>query len=192
MAAAAIALVAAACEKPADPAAAGPPPTVVAPPDTVASALPALPALPDPVIGPDFVDAVAGANLFEIAEGNLALQRSSNAKVKDYASAMIAAHTKLTASLQAAIDASGQTLEAPTDMSDDLQTKLAALKSTAAAGFDKAYIADQIAAHQSAVRAMHTYAKRGDAAGFKTFAADTAPIVEEHLARAQALQASLP
>jgi putative membrane protein len=158
----------------------------------VASALPALPSVPEPVFGPDFVDTAGTANLFEIDEANLALKRSSNAQVRDFASMMIAAHTKSAAALLAAVEASGQTIEVPSALRDAPQTKLAALAQTAAGGFDKAYMADQVAAHESALIALQAYGRRGDVAGLKKFATDTIPAVEDHLARAKALQASLP
>jgi putative membrane protein len=158
----------------------------------VASALPALPSVPEPVFGPDFVDTAGSANLLEIDEANLALKRSSNAQVRDFASMMIAAHTKSTAALQAAVEASGQTIELPSALRDALQTKLATLTQTAVGGFDKAYMADQVAAHESALIALQTYGRRGDVAGLKKFATDTIPTVEDHLTRAKALLASLP
>ena len=195
--AAAAALLLSACEKPAPPEAA-PAATVAAAPGAttaeplVASALPAQPSLADPVFGPEFVDRAGGSNLFEIAEAKLALTRSSRADVKAFASAMIEAHTKSNAALQAAVDASGQTTELPTVLPDELQTRYAALALTAAGGFDKAYVADQIAAHQDALEGLRIYARRGDTPALKKFAADAAAVVEDHLTRAKALQASLP
>ena len=105
---------------------------------------------------------------------------------------MIEAHTKSNAALQAAVDASGQTTELPTALPDDSQTRYAALALTAAGGFDKAYVADQIAAHQDALEGLRIYARRGDTPALKKFAADAAAVVEDHLTRAKALQASLP
>ena len=157
----------------------------------VASALPALPVVPDPVFGPDFVDTAGAGDLFEIAESRLALSRSTNAQVRDFATTMIAAHTKSIAALRAAVDASGETNDLPSILPDELQTKLAALTGTAGGAFDKAYVADQVAAHTGALSAMLNFARRGDTAALKKFAAEAAPIVADHLGRAKALQASV-
>jgi putative membrane protein len=191
--AAAAVLLLSACEKPAGPAAASAsaPAAVAASGTLVASALPALPTVTEPVFGPNFVTTAGTANLFEIDEGKLALDRSGNGQVKAFASLMIDAHTKSTAALQAAVEASGQTIDVPSALSDALQTKLGALTQTDAGAFDKTYMADQVAAHESALDALRIYALRGDMAPLKKFAADNVPIVEDHLARAKALQASL-
>jgi len=193
IAAAAAVLMLSACEKPAGPVnnAGSATTDATASGTLVASALPALPTVPEPVFGPNFVDSAGTANLFEIAEGRLALKRSGNAAVKAFASMMIDAHTKSTIALQAAVAASGQTIDLPSALPDALQTKLAALTQTDAGSFDQAYMADQLAAHEGALSALQIYARRGDVAALKTFASDTVPTVEDHLARAKALQASL-
>jgi putative membrane protein len=191
--AAVVLLCLSACEKPAGPtgAAATAASAPAQAPDSSGSVLPALPMIPNPVFGPDFVDTAGFGDLFEIAESRLALSRSTNAQIRDFATAMIAAHTRSTAALQAAVDASGETTELPTSLPDELQTKLAALTRASGGAFDKAYVADQIAAHTAALSAMRTYARRGDTPALKKFADGTAPVVADHLDRAKALQGSL-
>ncbi len=178
-----------ACEKPAGPtgaaAAAAQPPAAAD--QQSPSALPALPLVSNPVFGPDFIDTAGSSDLFEIAEGKLALSRSANAKIRDFATMMIAAHGKATAALQAAADASGQAANMPSALPDELQVKIAALTRSPSATFDRAYVADQIAAHQDALSALKTYARDGDTPALKKYAAATAPVVQDHLARAQAL-----
>ncbi len=185
-----------ACEKPAGPEGTPAATVAVAPSAAseplVSSALPAQPSLADPVFGPEFVDRAGGSNLFAIAEAKLALTRSNRPDVKAFASAMIDAHTKSNASLQAAVDASGETTELPTALSDDFQARYSALTRVAAGGFDKAYLVDQVGAHQDSLDGMRIYARRGDTPALKKFAADAASVIEAHLASAKTLQASLP
>ena len=196
-AAAAALLCLSACEKPAGPtgdaaSAASPAvqaPAAAAPDQPGPSALPALPVLSNPVFGPDFIDRAGSSDLLEIAEGKLALSRSSNAQIRDFATMMIAAHGKSTAALQAAAEASGEAANMPSALPDDLQAKLAALTRSPAGAFDRAYVADQIAAHQDALSALKTYARDGDTPALKKYAAATAPVVQDHLAHAQALAA---
>ena len=196
MVAAAVALLClSACEKPAGPmgaAATVPPaaaqaPAAATPDQPGASALPALPLVPNPVFGPDFIDSAGSSDLLEIAESKLALSRSSNAKIRGFAAMMIAAHGKSTAALQAAADASGEAANMPSALPDELQAKLAALTRSPSGTFDRAYVADQIATHQDALSALKTYARDGDTPALKKFAAGAVPIVEDHLTRAKAL-----
>ncbi len=181
-----------ACEKPAGPTgaaavAASAAATSAAADQRSPSALPALPLLSNPVFGPDFIDKAGSGDLLEIAEGKLALSRSSDAQIRDFATMTIAAHGKSAAALQAAAEASGQGANMPTALPDEMQAKLDALTRSPAGGFDRAYVADQIAAHQDALGALKTYARDGDTPALKKYAAATLPIVQDHLARAQAL-----
>ena len=200
IAAAAVALLClSACEKPADPTGAaaltssnaGQAGDGAESQQVVASALPALPILPNPVFGPDFVDMTGSGDLFGVTEGKLALSRSKSASVRDFATTMIAAQTKSTAALQAAVNASAENTDLPDVLPDELQTKVAALTRVAGGAFDKAYIADQVAANQGALTALRAYARSGDTPALKKFAAGAVPIVESQLTRAQALQATL-
>ncbi len=178
-----------ACEKPAGPAGGQVPASpVIVGPNVNASAIPDLPVLPDPVFAPQFVAIIAADDLFEIAEGKLAMARSANSQVKDYATAVVAGRAKSLQALQAAVEASGESTELPTVTSDDQQSKITALTATAGAAFDKAYVADQIAAQQGALVALKAYARRGDTPSLKSFAASSVAMVEDHLTRAKALQ----
>lgn len=200
MIASAVALVClSACEKPAGPigaaatasSAAAQAPAAVTPDEAGASALPALPLVPNPVFGPDFIDSAGSSDLLEIAEGKLTLSRSSNAEIRDFATMMIATHSKSTAALQAVADASGEAANMPTALPGELQARLTALTRSPTGTFDRAYMADQIATHQDALSALKNFARDGDTPALKKFAAGAAPVIEEHLTRARALQASL-
>lgn len=155
------------------------------------STVPDLPALNKPFFSPDLVDRVGGLDLFAIEEGKLAREKAQSDDVKAFASAAIDAHTKSRAALGAVIDATGQTISLPDSLPNDLAAKLSDLQNADPAAFDKAYVSDQISAQQAAVSALETFAKHGDIPQFKTFAQNAAPVAENALATAQALQSSL-
>jgi putative membrane protein len=54
--------------------------------------------------------------------------------------------------------------------------------------FDKEYADAMVDAHQSALNLLQRYAQDGDTPTLKTFAADTAPKVQEHLNMAEGLK----
>jgi putative membrane protein len=155
------------------------------------STVPALPALGGPMFSPDLVYRMGEYDLFAINEGKIALARSQNASVKSFASAAIEARTKSMTALNAAIDASNQTISLPDTLPNDLLGKVSALQDVDAAKFDQAYLADQVASLQAAVNALKTFAKHGDAAAFKSYANASVSGVESSLAAAQTLQTSL-
>ncbi len=139
------------------------------------------PAMPTP----DFVKAAAAqTDAFEREEGRLAAARGSTGRVKDFGRMMVADHTKTTAALKAALRKAGLAAP-PAGLSGEEQSNVATLRGLHGAAFDKAYIAQQIAAHQAALGVMQGYAAGGDNAVLKKAAADTVPIVRGHLQAAQ-------
>jgi putative membrane protein len=139
---------------------------------------------------PNFVTLVAASDMFEVQSSKIALQRSTDAGVKRFAQMMIEAHTKTTAKLKSLI-AGESDLSPPTALPSDLQAKLDTLGSVSPADFDKTYLDDQVDGHQSTLNVMQRYAKDGDQEPLKQFAADTAPIVQQHLDKAKALRDAL-
>jgi len=137
---------------------------------------------------PDFVTKAAMADMYEVEAAKVALARSQNAEVKTFAQMMVDDHTKSTNNLKSAIAASGLTLTTPTALDEAHADKVQDLKDKDAADFDKAYIEDQVDAHQMALDLHQRYANDGDNAALKGFAATTAPVVQGHYDHAKQLQ----
>jgi putative membrane protein len=140
---------------------------------------------------PDFVNAAASTDMFEIQAAKLAEKRSKNADVKAFAAMMIHDHTKSTAALKEAIKASGAAVTPPSDLGGDMKAKLDALAAASDADFDKAYIESQVGAHQTALGVMQAYGANGDTPQIKDFAAKTATVVQMHLDKATSIQSGL-
>lgn len=136
---------------------------------------------------PDFVAKAGASDMFEIEAAKVAEKRATNPEVKKFAADMVAAHTKSTADLKKAIADSGQTaLAPPAALPSDLQGKLDDLNK--ADNFDVAYMDNQVDAHQAALDLMQRYAQDGDVPAIKSFAAATAPVVQQHYDMAKALR----
>ena len=136
---------------------------------------------------PDFVAKAGASDMFEVDAAKLAQTKAKIPEVKKFAADMIAAHTKSTAGLKKAIADSGQTtLAPPAALPKDLQDKLTDLGK--ADNFDKAYMDNQVDAHQAALDVMQRYAQDGDVPAIKAFAAATAPVVQQHLDMARKIR----
>jgi putative membrane protein len=186
------ALALAGCEKPADMSASG---TPLPPPDTsapaAASTLPDLPIMSVPSFGPDFVANIGSIDLLEVAEGKLALQKSTDERVRDFAELMIQSHGQSTTALTTAVKESGERIDMPERLTDTQQTKMLLLGRNSGPAFDKAYIIDQVDIQQQALKSLRAYAENGDSAALKKFAGGRTASVESHMAAAAALQAQL-
>jgi putative membrane protein len=80
----------------------------------------------------------------------------------------------------------------PAHLDDRRQGMIDELRGAKAADFDGRYMSQQIDAHKEALILMQGYAKNGDAAAVKEFAAKTAPIVQSHLNMAEHIYNRLP
>lgn len=134
----------------------------------------------------------AATDVFELESSKLALAKSSNAKVKDFANMMVKDHTKSTANLMAATKAASP--DVPVDKSLDAMKAdtLARLKSMpGGAAWDKEYLGAQVKGHAMALATMKDYAANGTVAPLKTFAANTSKVVAMHFEHVKALDASM-
>lgn len=140
---------------------------------------------------PDFVAKAAASDMFEVSAAQVALKKSTNAQVKEFAQMMVKDHTKSTADLKAAIAQSGQAITPPAALPADLQAKLDDLSKASAADFDKAYMDNQVDAHQAALDLLQRYAQDGDVPAIKSFAQTTVTVVQGHYDHAKTLRDSL-
>jgi putative membrane protein len=124
-----------------------------------------------------FVAANASIDLFVIRSSEMALQRSSSPRVRDFASTLIAAHKGTSAQLSLAgrrlnLLPSATLLPGEQAMLDALQ---------ASSRFDAEFVRDQRLVHQQAVALDSAYAARGRSPTLRPIAAAALPIEQRHL-----------
>ncbi len=124
----------------------------------------------------DFVRQASIGGMFEIESSKLALQRSKNAKLREFAQMMVSDHQKAAAKLKQ-VHPGG----AAQQLDDTHAQIIARLKAADVATFDTLYVAEQTAAHQQAVTLFEGYAKGGDDRALKAYAAATLPTLKAHL-----------
>ena len=151
------------------------------PPSTAAA-----PAAATPATG-SFLMTVAASNLFEIESSRLALTKSGNDKVKAFANQMVTDHTQAATKFKAAVTEAK--LPPPAEKLDTRhQAILDDLTKRDGNGFDQAYIKAQHDAHVEAVALFDAYARSGDNARMKQFAAELLPTLKQHLQRVTSMQ----
>ncbi len=136
-----------------------------------------------------FVKAAATSDMYEVAAGKIAAERGQSAAVKDFGAMMVKAHTATTTELKAILASNKINVAPPAHLDDRRQGMLDNLRGAKAADFDHRYLMQQEAAHKEARILMRGYAKHGDSAAVKSFASETLPKVEEHLAMVQKMEA---
>jgi len=137
-----------------------------------------------------FVTAAATSDMYEVTAGKIALQRAQSPDVKAFAQKMVDAHTMTTQKLKSILASNNINVTPPAHVDDRRQGMLDDLRGAKAADFDHRYITQQIAAHKEADILFRGYAKNGDNAAIKDFAATTDKDIKMHLSMAQQLDAS--
>lgn len=144
----------------------------------------------DPLFAPGFMAQAASGDQFEIQSGQLALQMSSNAAVRNFANMLIADHARMSQALAAAATAGRLTPPAPALLPAQ-QATLDQLRTTGP-NFDAAFRGVQIGGHRQALQLMQNYAASGDVPVLRNAAQQAIPIIQSHLAQAQLLSVGAP
>lgn len=135
-----------------------------------------------------YVMNAAISDLYEVQSSQLALERTQSAAVRSFAQQMITDHTATTNMLRPIATQAGIT--PPSALDTRRQEMLENLRAASADDFDDRYIDQQTAAHQEALTLHRTYAAQGDHSQLKSFAAQVAPRIEQHLGHVRGLDQS--
>jgi putative membrane protein len=126
-----------------------------------------------------FATEAAAGGMAEVELGKIALAKSANAKVKDFANMMVNDHGKANEELKAIAATKNITLPA---VLDEKHQKIANdLNALTGRDFDKKYVETMVDGHKKTLDLMEKEAKDGMDADLKAFATKTAPIVKMHL-----------
>jgi len=141
---------------------------------------------PDASDPQDFVDTIAASDMFEIEAGRLAQEMGKSQKVKDFGAMMVKDHTASSDKLKAAVAQAGGDLALAPELTPAQQGNLEQLRS-AGENFDLVYAQQQVSAHDMALQLLRAQAQSGTVGALKTFAGETATVVESHLQQARQL-----
>jgi putative membrane protein len=131
-----------------------------------------------------FAQKASIVDLAEINLGNLAARLATSQQVKQFATQMVADHTKSSRMLLSICDRKSlKTATAMDKKHQELFDKLAAKLS--GSEFDRDYMKRMVMGHEKAVELYRHEAKEGKDADLKAFADKTLPIVESHFKMAK-------
>jgi putative membrane protein len=137
----------------------------------------------------DFVTKAATGGMFEVQSSKVAQDKLQDQGLKDFAQKMISDHGAANAKLESI--AGEQKLKVPADLDAAHKNDVDKLQS-GAAPVDASYADMQKAAHADAVTLFEAYAKDGDNAALKSFAAETLPTLKMHQDMIQKVATTAP
>ncbi|MGO3133212.1 MAG: DUF4142 domain-containing protein [Alcaligenes sp.] len=137
-----------------------------------------------------FMKDAAQSGLFEVQAANLALERSKNARVTDFAQMMVNDHKQLAQELGAL--ARSREVELPTTPSMMQKGKLSLLKGVEGDQFNDEYATvAAVKAHEDTIKLFEDYVKQGKDKEVMGFAQDALPLLRQHLQHAHTLADSM-
>jgi putative membrane protein len=136
-----------------------------------------------------FVTKAAEGGMAEVQMGQLATQRASNSKVKEFGQRMVDDHTKANDQLKQIASRKGLSL--PSDMNAKQRSTYNRLSRLSGNEFDRAYMQDMVTDHQEDVAEFQREADNGGDPDVKSFAGSTLPTLQQHLRLAQDTRAQL-
>lgn len=136
-----------------------------------------------------FMTAAATSGNNEIAAAKLALTKTKNAEVKQYAQQMIADHTKAANELKPL--AAKEKVTLPTEPDAAHKTMADSMSKLSGDEFDKEYLKGQVDDHEKAVALFEAQSTGGTDTDAKAFATKTLPTLKMHLEMAQKLSAKM-
>ena len=127
------------------------------------------------------------SNTAEIRAADLALSKSADTAIINFANMMKADHTAAQTSLKSIASYYGLTAPDSVDAAHAAKaTELALLNGRA---FDSAYINEQVVDHQTTIQLFQTEGSNGNNNDLKNFADSTLPKLQMHLVRADSIAA---
>jgi putative membrane protein len=144
---------------------------------------------------PQIVGIVQTANRIDINQAKLALRKSTNAQVKEFANQMISDHTSLEKSvrdLAMKLGVKEETSGTAKQLKQQALEESKKLSGMKGKEFDREYAAHEIAYHQAVIdAATNTLIPNAKNAELKSALQGAAPLLQGHLQHAQQLQQSM-
>ncbi len=137
----------------------------------------------------DFVIEAAHGGLMEVELGQLAQQKTTSQRVKDFGAMMVRDHTKAGEDLKQAV--AGKNVTVPTAVLDKHRDHINDLNKKTGTEFDKAYMEMMVDDHEKEIKKFESMAKDANDPAVKSFAANTLPTLRTHLESAKSIRDEL-
>ena len=142
-----------------------------------------------PIAGTEFATKAAMGGMTEVALSKVAEEKATNPELKAFATMMVTDHNAANAKLRAIAET--KKIELPAKLDAKHQAMVDKLSSLSGAAFDKAYAADMVTDHEKTVALFKNAKENVTDTELKSFATTTLPIIQGHLEKIKAIQASM-
>jgi len=137
----------------------------------------------------DFARHAAIGGMTEVELGRLAVDRASNAQVKEFGQRMVVDHSRANVELEAAARAQGIAL--PAEIDPEHRADIDKLARLSGSAFDQAYMRDMVMDHEKDVAEFARAARHDGDSPIKSFASKALPTLQDHLKMARDVDGQL-
>lgn len=139
--------------------------------------------------GKEFLDFASQVNVGEIRGGLLAEEKAQAPAVKAFGRLMTLDHSELESQLDAIAATDNVAMPDPLGAAEQQMSQLESMNGSQ---FDTAYMKDMVNGHEMAVSRFRSESSSAQDPSIRAVVSSALPILEQHLALAKAVQASLP
>ncbi len=137
----------------------------------------------------DFINDAATGGMMEVELGNMATQKASSQRVKDFGKMMVDDHTKVNDNLKNIC--SQKNIDLPASITPDQRKDIDKLSKKTGSAFDKEYVNMMVDDHKKDIDAFKKAEMDVNDNDIKTFITNTLPVLQKHLDSIQAIKASM-
>lgn len=137
----------------------------------------------------NFYTEAAQSGMAEVMLGELALRKTQNEQIRQFAQQMVTDHTNANNELKQLAESKNVTL--PTSISNKQQSAYDKLNAMTGMDFEKAFMKQMVKDHENAVKLFQKQSEKGEDADAKAFAAKTLPTLQMHLQMARTMNDSM-
>jgi len=139
-----------------------------------------------PLSDKEFVMRAAQGGMTEVELGKVASEKGGTSEVKDFGNRMVKDHTQANDELKGLAEKKGITLSSTLDPRH--QAQVDRLNKLTGPAFDKAYVNNQVRAHESTVELFQEEAQSGQDPDLKAFASRTLPTLQSHCSSIKSIE----
>ena len=132
----------------------------------------------------------AQSGMAEVALANLAIQKTQNEQVRQFAQQMVTDHTSINEELTTL--AAGKKITLPAEVNSKQKATYDRLNGMEAANFDREFIKVMVKDHEAAVKLFERQSNSQADPDARTFAAKNLPTLQSHLQMARSLSGTRP
>lgn len=136
----------------------------------------------------DFVMEASSGGMMEVELGQLAQQKATSQRVKDFGAMMVRDHNKANEDLKTAV---GGKLTVPATMTDKHQRHVNDLRDKTGMEFDRDYIKMMVDDHEADIKKFENISKESNDPAVRDFATNTLPTLRNHLTEAKSIRDEL-